>query len=197
MTVPSWLPRGPALLPVLAFALLLSLNVCVLGVFTLPRVLADRKAQARVVTLRSERDAQQQLTDDARRSAETVRTNEMDTARFYADSVPGADGVTVLWNELETMARDTGVRALRRSYRRAEVKGAKLVELAITMPVAGTYNQVADYLKRIEASPHFLVVDRLQLRERQGEPGGGAADLDILLKAYLRSSATPEAKAGR
>jgi Tfp pilus assembly protein PilO len=177
-------------LTVVAFGALLALNVAVLAAFTLPRALADRKARAAISDLRTRRDEQARATATAVRSAQAVVANHADEKRFYEETIPGRDGLSAVLNDVEGMARDAGVRALRRSFKDSEVKGAKLVAFDITMPVAGTYGQIADYLKRLESSPRLLVIEEIRLRERPNEPGGGTADLDVEIKTYLKSDRT-------
>jgi hypothetical protein len=58
----------------------------------------------------------------------------------------------------------------------------------MTIPVAGSYEQLVSFIERLEGSPHFVVVDRLQLREgREGRPD----ELDVGLTAYFRAEGVP------
>jgi Tfp pilus assembly protein PilO len=56
------------------------------------------------------------------------------------------------------------------------------------MPLAGSYQQLVAFLRAMENFEHFVTVDRVALRDKDG-----AASLDVEVSAYFRGS--PEAKA--
>jgi hypothetical protein len=48
--------------------------------------------------------------------------------------------------------------------------------------VTGTYRQLGSFLAALEQSPHFLTVDQVSIRQKEGS----VADLAIVLSAYFR-----------
>jgi len=176
---PFW--RRRLLVP---FLVLAGLNLAVLLVYTLPRRMQEKNIASRVVVLREDVDRERRATADLRRRAETLESNNRDLARFYREVVGGRRvGLLPILEELEGTARSLGLDSPRRSYAPREVKGvAGLSRFEITMPVAGNYRQLGSFLGALERSPHFLTVDKVSLRQKEGS----VADLSIVLSAYFR-----------
>jgi Tfp pilus assembly protein PilO len=176
---PFW--RRRLLVPFLA---LLGLNLAVFFAYTLPRRMQERNIASRVVVLREEVERERRATAELRRRAETLESNNRDVARFYREVVGGRRiGLLPILQELEGMATSLGLQSPRRSYAPKEVKGvAGLSRFQITMPVTGSYRQLGAFLGALERSPHFLTVDKVSLRQKEGT----VADLSIVLSAYFR-----------
>lgn len=176
---PFW--RRRLLVPFLA---LLGLNLAAFLAYTLPRRMQERNITTRAVVLREEVERERRATAELRRRAETLETNNRDVARFYREVVGGRRmGLLPILQELEGMANGLGLQSQRRSYAPEEVKGvAGLSRFQITMPVSGTYRQLGSFLGLLERSPHFLTVDKVSIRQREG----GVAELSIVVSAYFR-----------
>jgi hypothetical protein len=50
------------------------------------------------------------------------------------------------------------------------------------MPVTGNYRQLGAFLGALERSPHFLTVDQVAIRQKEGS----TADMAVVLSAYFR-----------
>lgn len=152
-------------------------NALVFGAFTLPRVLEERSLEQNRAALRRERERERRVVTRLGERADTIRGNARDTERFYRELVaPEGDLVSVL-RELDRAAPVPG----NRSFRSEQVKGARLQRFAVTMPLAGSYEQLVAFLRRLEAFPRFVTVDRVALRESEGGAG-----LDVVVSAYYR-----------
>jgi Tfp pilus assembly protein PilO len=176
---PFW--RRRLLVPVLA---LLGLNVVVFLAYTLPRRMQEKNIAQRVVVLREEVERERRAMADLRRRAETLESNHRDVTRFYREVVGGRRiGLLPVLQELEGMAEKLGLQSPRRNYAPKEVKGvAGLSRFTVTMPVTGNYRQLGSFLGALERSPHFLTVDKVSLRQKEGS----VADLAIVVSAYFR-----------
>lgn len=166
------------------FLVLAGLNVAVYLAYTLPRRMQEKNIASRVVVLREEVDRERRAAAELRGRAETLESNNRDLARFYREVVGGRRmGLLPILEELEGTARSLGLESPRKSYAPREVKGvAGLSRFEITMPVAGSYKQLGSFLGALERSPHFLTVDKVALRQKEGN----VADLAIVLSAYFR-----------
>jgi len=176
---PFW--RRRLLVPFLA---LLGLNLAVFFAYTLPRRLQEQNIASRVVVLREDVERERRTTAELRRRAETLESNNRDVARFYREVVGGRRiGLLPVLEELEAVAGKLGLQSPRRAYAPKEVKGvAGLSRFQVTMPVSGNYRQLGAFLAALERSPHFLTVDQVQIRQKEGS----VADLAIVLSAYFR-----------
>ena len=176
---PFW--RRRLLVPFLA---LLGLNLVVFFAYTLPRRMQEKNIASRVVVLREEVDRERRATAELRRRAETLESNNRDVARFYREVVGGRRiGLLPVLEELEAIAGKLGLQSPRRNYAPKEVKGvAGLSRFQVTMPVTGNYRQLGAFLAALERSPHFLTVDQVAIRQKEGS----VADLSVVLSAYFR-----------
>jgi type II secretion system (T2SS) protein M len=166
------------------FLVLLGLNVAVFCAYTLPRRMKEKNIASRVVVLREDVERERRTTAELRRRAETLQSNNRDVARFYREVVGGRRiGLLPVLEELEAVAARLGIESPRRNYSPKEVKGvAGLSRFQVMMPVSGTYRQLGAFLGALERSPHFLTVDEVTIRQKEGS----VASLAITLSAYFR-----------
>jgi Tfp pilus assembly protein PilO len=169
------------------FLALFGFNVLVFLAFTLPRSIQERRTAAEALVLRKDLDARRTEMAAVRTRAQTVKANVAETSRFYREAVPPCVGHSHdLLRELTANTRQTGILSERISTALKELNDVPLTEIAITVPVGGTYQQVGSFLQKLERSPHFLVVESVQIKER--DRAGGGADLSIKLNAYCHVS---------
>lgn len=162
--------------------LLVASNAVVFGVYTLPRLVQERSVVSRLDAERN--DVARRRADVAARRArvETAAANARDVERFYGDVVGRRTALVPVLREVEAAAAELGVRLERRDYGEPEeVEGARLLRFRVRVPAAGRYAELAAFLDRLERTAHFLTVDKVTLRNRQG----GEAALDVELSAYF------------
>ena len=175
------------------FLALFAFNILLFLVFTLPRSIKERHTAAEALALRKEMEGRRAEIAQVRTRAETVKANISETATFYSESVPTCAGEPALvLKDLTAAARELGVVVDHISTVPKDLEKLPLAEIAVTMPIAGTYANVGAFLQKLERSDHFLVVDSIGLRERIGD--GGGAEVSIKLNAYCHS---PEAGKSR
>jgi Tfp pilus assembly protein PilO len=161
---------------------LLGLNLAGAVAWTVPRGLRQRNAGARLEAARAEARRQRPATLALRERAAAIRANTSDVERFYARFAGSerADLIPTL-EAVETMARSPGLKPGARTFSREPVKGTPLERVAITLPLAGSYDQLVGFLREVERSPRFLTVDGVSLRGEQG-----SARLQVELSTYLK-----------
>jgi hypothetical protein len=164
-TAPFWRSR---LLP--AALALLGVNLVVLAAWTGPRYWRQKNAATRAQVARAEVERRRQAVAGLRERAAAIRENGADVERFYR-SLAGAERTDLL-PTLEAIE-----------------------DLAVTLPLEGSYEQLVGFLREVEASPRFLTVDRVAMRADQE----GAPTLQVELSTYVRKPAEPgrEGRGGR
>ncbi len=166
-----------------AALLLLALNVAVFLVFTLPRTLQERSLASRVATLRAEAQRERGQVEALRQRAQAIQANENDARRFFHEIVKSRQATLLpALAEIHQAAAAEGLELGQESYSRNDLKETALVRLRISLPVKGSYGQLVGFLRRLERSKSFVVVDTLGLAS---EESGGEASLDIGLSAYF------------
>jgi Tfp pilus assembly protein PilO len=161
---------------------LLALNLAVGLVFTIPRVWAERSLSERAKTLEAEVAREKEFLLSEKRREETIKANGQDVQKLYhAQLATYAKGLVPSIAELDQIAIESGLNPGPESFQKVEVKGAPLLEVSIKAPLAGGYPQIVSFLSRIERSPRFFVVDRMQLSSH----AEGSEDLMIEVSTYF------------
>ena len=184
-----FLERRGIILP-LAVALLA--NAAIFGLVVYPSSGRVASAEQRErVALEELAAAQREHTAAARTQGDKVRAEE-DLQRFYKDVLPadmaGARRATYL--HLAQLARDAGLQYQRRLEESREPKaGAQetsstLARFDITMVLEGDYEGVRQFLRDVEASDGFIVIDNIGLAE--GTDRNSTLVLTVELSTYYR-----------
>ena len=177
---PFW--RRRLLVPALA---LLALNVIVFAAYTRPRAARERDIAAYAVVLRAEVADERARVAGVRQRARTITANTADVTRFY-EAIGTKSSVLRLQEDIVALGRQLGLAIGSRSYTNEVVKGSRgLTRFRITMPVSGSYRQVATFLRRIEEMRHFVTVDSIALREEAGA-AGRSTSLNVALSVYFQ-----------
>jgi Tfp pilus assembly protein PilO len=175
---PFW--RRRLLVPALV---LLALNAGTFFAYTLPRGARERTITARALVLRDEVAQERSRVEGVRERARTIEANKADVGRFY-QALGRKDSLLRIQEDIVAVARQLGLTLGSRAYSNEAVKGSEsLARFKITMPISGSYRQVASFLQRIEALPHFVTVDSISLREDSG--AGRSTSLSVVLSVYF------------
>lgn len=170
--------------------LLLAVNAALFLVFTLPRTLQERSLASRVATLRAEAQRERGQVEALRRRAQAIQANENDARRFFHEIVKSRQATLLpALAEIHQAAAAERLELGQESYSRNDIKETALVRLRIALPVKGSYGQLVGFLRRLERSKSFVVVDTIGLTS--GGENGADASLDVGLSAYFLASAEP------
>jgi Tfp pilus assembly protein PilO len=176
---PFW--RRRLLAPALA---LLALNAVVFLAYTRPRAARERDVAAHAVVLREEVGGLRARVGKIRERARALETNAADVGRFYA-AMGRKESVLAVQEEIVAIGRQLGLVIGARNYENQAVRGGNgLARFRISMPVSGSYRQIANFLRRLEAMRHFVTVDSINLAEEAG-PSGRGANLTIAISVYF------------
>ncbi len=177
---PFW--RRRLLVPALA---LLALNAVVFAAYTRPRAARERDIAAYAVVLRAQVAEERARVARVRERARTIVANTADVTRFY-EAVGTKESVIRVQDDVVGLGRQLGLVMGSRSYANDIVKGSRgLARFRITMPVSGTYRQVATFLRRIEEMRHFVTVESIALSEEAGA-AGRSTNLNVVLAVYFQ-----------
>jgi Tfp pilus assembly protein PilO len=161
-------------------------NLVVFLAFTLPRTWRLERVASRAGSLREEVARERAQNAALRLRVDTAATNGRDVERFYREMVaPREESLLPILEDIEAMAHQPGLVAGRRGYTRAEVKGAPLTRVGITLPLEGSYAQLVSFLTNVERSRRFLTVDRIAISQ-SGDETSATAKLQVELSAYFK-----------
>jgi Tfp pilus assembly protein PilO len=184
--------RRAVILP-LAVALLVNLGIGALVVFPSSERVA-RSEQRELVALQDLAAAQREF-GAANRTLQDKTRAEADLKKFYAEVLPvgmaGARRATYV--HLARLAREAGLQYQRRLEESSEPKQggsaetSALTRFDITMVLKGDYEGVRQFIRDVEASDGFIVIDNVGLAE--GSEPGSALVLTVELSTYYRTPA--------
>jgi Tfp pilus assembly protein PilO len=180
---------------VLPLAVALLVNLVILALVVLPS--SDRVARAE----QQEFTAVQDLASGQREFAAASRTQEdkaraeQDLQRFYSEVLPAdfAGARRATYVHLAQLAHDAGLRYRRRLEESREPKqddqkpSSTLARFEITMVLEGDYEGVRQFLRDVEGSDSFIVIDNVGLA--QGPEAGSGLVMTVNLSTYYRAAA--------
>ena len=179
---------GPwrAMLPVWLPAVLLCLaSMVVYGWLSSESLGREAQLRKDIEELESDLDDLRRIQHGAAGERQQVADLELELQGLQ-DEVFGSldDRLTGILRAVGTSTHDAGLRVGRYTYSSDESKDLELVRFGIQFTVSGEYPQVRRMLGALQASPEFLVVNRISF---SGEEGMTTRELRIgvLLATYL------------
>ena len=108
-------------------------------------------------------------------------------ATFYhtvlPSDLPGARRLTHL--RLPQMARRANLRFDRASSKPEQERNSSLTRLRVDVELTGSYAAIRDILYRLETDPEFVVIDNIELSERDADDSG-TIQVKLELSTYFR-----------
>lgn len=96
-----------------------------------------------------------------------------------------ADRMTTIQKRIRTIATEFKIDPESIDYNPAPVEGTDLTEFQITIPLVGGYQNLRQFIDRIESSEHLLIVDSVELAGSR--EGGLMLSLTIKISTFFRS----------
>ena len=179
---------------VLPLAVALVLNAAVFALVVLPSSDRVRRAEQRELSALEELAAAQREHAAASRTQKDKERAERDLQTFYGEVLPAdlAGARRATYVHLADLAREAGLRYQRRleqSRAPAASSGEPASNLArfdISMVLEGDYEGVRQFLREVEASDSFIVIDNVGLAE--GTEAAGDLVLTIDMSTYYRTT---------
>ena len=148
------------------------------------------KEQARVGGIRSE-------VSGLERVASKLACTRSDVERVFNETLSTkGERMTEVQRELRQLARARKIDPDAISYTANTVKDTGLVRFQISFPLDGAYATLEDFIKSVEASKNFLIVEDITMQASQG----ASLTLNIQLVTYFQApdeeSAAADARGG-
>lgn len=168
---------------------LLALNAAVFAAYTLPRILTRRSQERELKALRADLAREERIVGAMRERARMVAANDRDARRFLDEVLePASAGLVTVLAEVDKDAGDAGLELQSRGMTHDRLRKLPVARVGISLPVRGSYANLVDFVERLEASRHFLVVDGVALRRHRT---GREAEMKVDLSVYFREREAP------
>lgn len=126
---------------------------------------------------------------DIARSAEIRKTRPEVLKRldeFEAALLPGSQGYSLVNKELDQYAKDSHVDKGGLHFKETEESAHNLTALEISLDVSGEYNQIVQFLNRLQRSKSVYIVDGLAVESGAGTVG--LVKVNLHLRTYFRKA---------
>jgi Tfp pilus assembly protein PilO len=155
--------------------------------FLAPKAQAAAEARKEVAAARKEEERLRRNLADLRKLANDSQAREAELARL-GRLIPAAPDVAGAIDTLNELAHQAQVGWSTFAPSPPSPSTAGPTSISINMKVSGTFNQIFDYLRRLELLDRLVVVDSLQLNA--GGETSGSPTLDADVKARMFSAGT-------
>ncbi len=170
----------------LAGLFILVVNAVGLLVFTWPRVSRVRRAESRAAEVSSRKVTLERLWAQIADRKKLVDQNRTDIENLNRNHLKARNvDLFATQREIERLASEAGLKPKRSNYEVVKVKGTDLVRCEVTLPLDGSYANLAGFLSRVAASHRFIVVDQMSLSQDEQ-----AARMSLRLSAVFTEGET-------
>ena len=179
---------------ILPLAVAFIANAAIFGLVVYPSSGRVARAEGQEQVARQELAAAQRELAAATRTQRDKARAEEDLQKFYTEVLPadlaGARRATYL--HLTELAKEAGLQYQRRQEESREPRpgdqedASTLARFDITMVLEGDYEGVRQFLRDVEASDGFIVIDNIGLAE--GADGSSTLVLTVELSTYYRAA---------
>ena len=162
----------------------LLLNLVLGAVFSYPSLLAARNLEAERAELERRATALEQAVTEQERDASAITCGKRNLIDFYEGTLGSKETrMTLIQRDIRALAEEFRMPVENVSFGHAEERSQDLVHFQISFPLKGGYLDLKKFLRRIEESSHFLIVDGIQLNT--GREGGVQLGLNVKLSTYF------------
>ncbi len=170
----------------LAVAFILNIALFALVVYPLSNKVAGRQQEADAASLALA--ASQRDYANARQTVAGKGQADAELAKFYQDVLPpdlsGARRITFV--RIPQLARQANLRLETQTSSPSQVRDSELGKLTHTAVLTGQYPDIRRFIHRLESSPEFLVLERVELSQNEAESARGIA-LTVQVATYFRT----------
>lgn len=170
-----------ALLGVLAL-----INLVFFLVFYTPARSEYYQLQESIQRLSAEVHSKQQSVDRLEKLSAQLETSETDQRRLFTTHfIPRDKGFSEILPELDTMAETAGVRKTRVDYGINDAGQLGLYSVKIRIPVTGEYSNIVNFIRDLENSDTFFIIDSIDVRGDSSASAGGLVSLALNLETFF------------
>jgi len=174
---------------------LLVLNLGLLFIVTQPRLAGARNADETTATLASAVEREEKRVDALEERVQAMQRSRAALERFFDEDLSTKrKRLVAVQREIHQIATTFQVEAAQLKFSHEMVDGTNLVHLGVNIPLSGGYNNLRQFINKVEHSDLFLIIESVQLQE--GEQGGSMLNLNVRLATYFATESMPHQRSG-
>jgi Tfp pilus assembly protein PilO len=110
-----------------------------------------------------------------------LETSAQDRARLFTmHFIPRREGWSQILAQLDMLAREAGVKNTRKDYAIDQMPQYGLYSVKIAIPVSGPYSNVVNFIKSLESTETFFIINSIDVR---GSESPGETEIAVSLNA--------------
>ena len=138
------------------------------------------RLQDSIQRLRAENQQQQQEAARLENLSAQLEGSDKDKQRLYTTHfIPRHDGFAAILPKLDAIAGQAGVHKTRVDYAIDETPRYGLYSVKMKVPVTGGYSNVVNFIRDLEHSDTFFIINAIDIRGVAGSPG---ADIGLAMQ---------------
>jgi len=157
----------------------LALNLAALFLLNVPLDLSLAQARAEVTGLMGQVEARRREVGNFAADVQRVRTQVSGLEHFFDETLSAkSERMVAVQRELRAIAERHSIKPETVSYFNAPAdKTRNMVRFGATFPLRGSYEALRSFMRDVEHSPHFLIIDGIDLTNAR--EGGALLALNI------------------
>jgi hypothetical protein len=144
------------------------------------------RLQDSIQKTRVEVDARRQKIDRLEKLSKQLETSAQDKmALFTMHFIPRSVGWSETLPLLEMAVQSAGVKNERQDYSIDQVPQYGLYSVNIRLPVAGQYSNVVNFIRELEESRIFFIINSIDVRGRSDTQTNAGVDMNLNLETFF------------
>lgn len=179
--------RRGLVVPLLA-GLAINIGVLALGVFPLQASVSGDEERA--ITIKSDLANAQRLERLANDTRTSQQRADEELKKFYSEVLPNnhAEARDLLYSQLRTIARQTGLAFSGSSFEPEEVDDSSLMRFREDVTLTGDYSNIRRFLYDVETAEEFFIVQSVKLGPSNQRTGSGSLEVVLSIATYYRGA---------
>ena len=144
------------------------------------------RLQGSIQKMSTEVRTRQQSVQRLEKLSAQLETSEQDRRRLFTmHFIPRDAGFSEILPQLDEMAERAGVRKTRVDYAIDEKPQYGLYSVKIGIPVTGGYSNIVNFIKDLENSDTFFIINSINVRGTAGAAPGSTVSLALSLETFF------------
>lgn len=179
--------RRGLVVPLLA-GLAINIGVLALGVFPLQASVS--RDEERAITIKSDLANAQRLERLANDTRTSQQRADEELKKFYSEVLPNshAEARDLLYSQLRTIARQTGLAFSASSFEPEAVDDSSLMRFREDVTLTGDYSNIRRFLYDVETAEEFFIVQSVKLGQSNQRTGSGSLEVVLAVATYYRGA---------
>lgn len=179
--------RRALVVPLLA-GLAINIGVLALGVFPLQASVSGDEERA--ITVKSDLAGAQRLERLANDTRTSQQRADQELKKFYSEVLPQshAEARDLLYLQLRTIARQTGLASSSSSFEPEAVDDSSLMRFRVDVTLTGEYSSIRRFLYDVETAEEFFIVQSVKLGPSNQRASSGSLEVVLSVSTYYQGA---------